>query len=150
MWISVTPQLVWRLLYLMSCQKQFWVQSHWITVLSNNSAMSNQKRCYKGVAVKYNLCVSLFAGHSRHLSHSRMGSGEICLWDQAIHCTLVQRTQAHQRPISVLSTEGQRIVSGSQDFTLKVWHQKLVPLYLEKNIKFLQPFILYIYNNCVV
>jgi len=32
----------------------------------------------------------------------------------------VLSVQAHQRPITVMATEGGRIVSGSQDFTLKV------------------------------
>ncbi|XP_052801573.1 sterol regulatory element-binding protein cleavage-activating protein-like [Mya arenaria] len=60
-------------------------------------------------------------GHSRHMSHGRCGSDDLRLWDEAIHCNQVQRTQAHQRPITVLATEGGRIVSGSQDFTLKVF-----------------------------
>ncbi|XP_052246747.1 sterol regulatory element-binding protein cleavage-activating protein-like [Dreissena polymorpha] len=60
-------------------------------------------------------------GHSRHMSHGRCGSDDLRLWDEGIHCTLVQTTQAHQRPITVLVTEGGRIVSGSQDFTLKVF-----------------------------
>lgn len=60
-------------------------------------------------------------GHSRHLSHSRTGSDDLRLWDEEIHCTQVQCTAAHQRPITVLVTEGGRIVSGSQDNTLKVF-----------------------------
>ena len=65
---------------------------------------------------------SLFAGHSRHLSHSRTGSDDRRLWNEIIHCTHVQRSNAHNRPITVLQTEGGRIVSGSQDFTMKVNH----------------------------
>ncbi|XP_060568692.1 sterol regulatory element-binding protein cleavage-activating protein-like [Ruditapes philippinarum] len=60
-------------------------------------------------------------GHSRHLSHTRTGSDDLRLWDEVIHCTQVQHTQAHHRPITVLLTEGGRIVSASQDFTLKVF-----------------------------
>ena len=63
---------------------------------------------------------SLFKGHSRHLSHSRTGSDDRRLWNEIIHCTQIQRSNAHSRPITVLQTEGGRIVSGSQDFTLKV------------------------------
>lgn len=60
-------------------------------------------------------------GHSRHLSHSRTGSDDLRLWNEVIHCSQATRCQAHQRPITVLQTEGGRIVSGSQDFTLKVF-----------------------------
>ncbi|KAL4222496.1 hypothetical protein ACF0H5_018535 [Mactra antiquata] len=63
-------------------------------------------------------------GHARHLSHSRTGSDDLRLWDEAIHCTLTQHIQAHQRPITVLQTEGGRIVSGSQDYTLKVFRSE--------------------------
>lgn len=60
-------------------------------------------------------------GHSRHLSHSRNGSDDMRIWDDVIHCIQIQHTQAHQRPITVLQTEGGRVVSGSQDFRLKVF-----------------------------
>ena len=42
-------------------------------------------------------------------------------WPDVIHCTLLSTTRAHQQAINVLKTEAGRVVTGSQDHTLKVF-----------------------------
>ena len=55
-----------------------------------------------------------------HLSISLPVSGPCDRGDEIIHCTLVHSLQAHQQPITVMQAESGRVVTGSQDHTLKV------------------------------
>ena len=55
----------------------------------------------------------------RVLSQPGFGN-EMRSWDDEIHCSLISTHKAHQRPINSLQCEGGRIVTGSQDHTLKV------------------------------
>ena len=41
-------------------------------------------------------------------------------WDDIIHIKMIDRVCAHQQPINGLKTEGGRVVTASQDHTLKV------------------------------
>ncbi|XP_074658756.1 sterol regulatory element-binding protein cleavage-activating protein-like [Tubulanus polymorphus] len=60
-------------------------------------------------------------GHFRAGSgHVRTGSG-VFNWNDIIHCSLVVSIRAHQQPISVILSEGGRVVSASHDHTLKVY-----------------------------
>ncbi|KAL5006353.1 hypothetical protein ScPMuIL_015159 [Solemya velum] len=43
------------------------------------------------------------------------------VWNEEIHCTVIQSRHAHQLPINVLKAEGGRVVSASQDHSLKVF-----------------------------
>ena len=58
-----------------------------------------------------------------HISGAHLLSshgGDMRSWDDIIHCTLLNSVPAHQQPINVLQYAGGRVVSGSQDHTLKV------------------------------
>ncbi|XP_071102680.1 sterol regulatory element-binding protein cleavage-activating protein-like [Haliotis cracherodii] len=63
-------------------------------------------------------------GHTRALSSGSGFTGEIKLWDNILHCTCIQSYRAHQQPINVLKSEGCRVVTASQDHTLKVFRQE--------------------------
>lgn len=62
----------------------------------------------------------------------RSGSTGSLGWDSMVsradeedmRCVRLHSTRAHQQPITVLQTEGGRVLTGSQDHTLKVF-QKL-------------------------
>ena len=41
-------------------------------------------------------------------------------WDDTLHTSLLSTTRAHQRPINALQSEAGRVVTASQDHTLKV------------------------------
>ena len=47
-------------------------------------------------------------------------TADLTCWDDIIHCVLVGTSRAHQRPINLLACEGGRVLTGSQDHTLKV------------------------------
>ena len=47
-------------------------------------------------------------------------SSEMRSWDDEIHCTLISTNKAHQRAINLLQCEVGRVVTASQDHTLKV------------------------------
>ncbi len=65
--------------------------------------------------------LSMVAGHIRRM-HSVTGVvGEMKSWDDVIHITLLTSMRAHQRPINALQAEGGRVVTASQDHTLKVF-----------------------------
>ena len=61
-------------------------------------------------------------------AHMRTGSAGSLDWDamvsrgeeEDIRCVRLHSVRAHQQPISVLQTEGGRVLTGSQDHTLKV------------------------------
>lgn len=58
-------------------------------------------------------------GHTRN---SSTGSGDgIKMWDEVIRCAGVTTCRAHQLPINVIQCAGGRIVTASQDHTLKVF-----------------------------
>ncbi|CAH1788116.1 unnamed protein product [Owenia fusiformis] len=59
-------------------------------------------------------------GHQRHHSLHLSGA-ELKCWDDVIHCNLITATRAHQRPINILQSEGGRVVTASEDHTLKVF-----------------------------
>jgi len=40
--------------------------------------------------------------------------------DEDLHCIQLNTTRAHQQPITVLDSEGGRVLTGSKDHTLKV------------------------------
>lgn len=62
-------------------------------------------------------------------AHIRTGSAGSALdWtisdssDDKLRCLRLSTARAHQQPITVLESEGGRVISGSQDHTLKVNH----------------------------
>lgn len=64
------------------------------------------------------------SSHSNNSSNSKPGRGELgekrdTLWE-ILHCKLLTHIQAHQKPITALHLEGGRVVSASDDRTLKV------------------------------
>ncbi|XP_034230725.1 sterol regulatory element-binding protein cleavage-activating protein isoform X1 [Thrips palmi] len=71
-------------------------------------------------------------------THVRSGSTGSLDWDamvsrgeeEDIRCVRLHSTRAHQQPITVLQTEGGRVLTGSQDHTLKVFRlEDHLPLY---------------------
>jgi len=66
------------------------------------------------------------------VAHMRSGStGSIVDWesivnhedsDEDLGCIQLNTTRAHQQPITVLDSEGGRVLTGSKDHTLKVGH----------------------------
>ena len=77
------------------------------------------------VTVSRNLCMLkklglLVVGHVRNGSKPSGSNPSVMSWDHIIHCTLLQSVRAHQQPINSLQTEGGRVVTASQDHTLKV------------------------------
>lgn len=71
-------------------------------------------------------------------THVRSGSAGSLDWDamvsrgeeEDIRCVRLYSTRAHQQPITVLQTEGGRVLTGSQDHTLKVYRlEDHLPLY---------------------
>jgi len=66
------------------------------------------------------------------VAHMRSGStGSIVDWesivnhedsDEDLRCIQLNTTRAHQQPITVLDSEGGRVLTGSKDHTLKVGH----------------------------
>ncbi|XP_026284817.1 sterol regulatory element-binding protein cleavage-activating protein isoform X1 [Frankliniella occidentalis] len=71
-------------------------------------------------------------------THVRSGSAGSLDWDamvsrgeeEDIRCVRLHSTRAHQQPITVLQTEGGRVLTGSQDHTLKVFRlEDYLPLY---------------------
>lgn len=90
------------------------------------------------------------SSHSNNSSNSKPGRGEVgekrdTLWE-ILHCKLLTHIQAHQKPITALHLEGGRVVSASDDRTLKVFrledwmclytlyghHGSITALYLDK------------------
>lgn len=64
-------------------------------------------------------------------AHVRTGSADSALdWslnetsEANVNCIHVSTARAHQQPITVLECEGGRVVTGSQDHTLKVFYIK--------------------------
>ncbi|XP_012945124.1 sterol regulatory element-binding protein cleavage-activating protein [Aplysia californica] len=57
-------------------------------------------------------------GHHRSRSSSSDG---IKMWDEVIRCSGVNTVRAHQQPINAVQCAGGRIVTASQDHTLKVF-----------------------------
>ena len=57
-------------------------------------------------------------GHARQYSLGNVRPQR--LWEDTIRCHSLASLRAHQRPINCLQYEGDRIVSASQDHTLKV------------------------------
>ena len=47
-------------------------------------------------------------------------AGDMKSWDDVIHCNLISTAHPHQQPINLLKAAGGRVVTGSQDHTLKV------------------------------
>ncbi|KAJ9574024.1 hypothetical protein L9F63_008550, partial [Diploptera punctata] len=73
-------------------------------------------------------------------THVRSGStGSLLDWNSAInrdnaeedlHCIRLNTTKAHQQPITVLDSEGGKVLTGSKDHTLKVFRlEDQLPLY---------------------
>jgi hypothetical protein len=46
--------------------------------------------------------------------------------DEDLRCIRLNTTKAHQQPITVLDSEGGRVLTGSKDHTLKVGHVHFV------------------------
>ncbi|KAK7488750.1 hypothetical protein BaRGS_00020047 [Batillaria attramentaria] len=59
------------------------------------------------------------SGHSRQYSAGNIR--QMRLWEDTIRCNCFASVRAHQRPINCLQCEGDRLVSASQDHTLKVF-----------------------------
>lgn len=60
-------------------------------------------------------------GHARHLSQHKVTVMEPTKkWEAILHVTLVTSVKAHQQPIICLKCEGGRVISASQDHSLKV------------------------------
>ena len=59
-----------------------------------------------------------FSGHSRSKSSSTLDG--LKMWDEVIRCAGVTTVRAHQLPINIVQCAGGRIVTASQDHTLKV------------------------------
>ncbi|KAK0057373.1 sterol regulatory element-binding protein cleavage-activating protein-like isoform X1 [Biomphalaria pfeifferi] len=64
-------------------------------------------------------CPRQNSGHSR--SYSNGSADGIKMWDEVIRCAGVTTCRAHQLPINVIHCAGGRIVTASQDHTLKVF-----------------------------
>lgn len=61
-------------------------------------------------------------GHARHLSqHKVFVMDSLKKWEAILHVTLVNSVKAHQQPIICLKCEGGRVISASQDHSLKVF-----------------------------
>ncbi|XP_055959285.1 sterol regulatory element-binding protein cleavage-activating protein [Patella vulgata] len=56
----------------------------------------------------------------QHRGHVR-SSSEVKVYDEILRCVCHLSVKAHQRPINALQSEGGRVVSASQDHTLKVF-----------------------------
>ncbi|GAB1599283.1 sterol regulatory element-binding protein cleavage-activating protein-like [Argonauta hians] len=92
-------------------------------------------------------------GPVRHPSSSasdKASTGTVGCWEESVSCALLQRIQAHQKPITALQSEAGRVVSASDDRTLKVFcledcicmytlyghHGSITALYLDKGPPF--------------
>ncbi|XP_048754317.2 sterol regulatory element-binding protein cleavage-activating protein-like [Ostrea edulis] len=61
-------------------------------------------------------------GHVRHHSqHKVVVMESLKKWEEILHVTLVKYVKAHQQPIMSLKCEGGRVISASQDHSLKVF-----------------------------
>lgn len=87
---------------------------------------------------------------STHGNNTKNGRGDIGekkdTWREILRCKLLAHVQAHQKPITALHLEGGRVVSASDDRTLKVFrledwmclytlyghHSSITALYLDK------------------
>ena len=49
-----------------------------------------------------------------------MTSQDLQSWDDVLDCVLLNSVKAHQRPVNFLEARVGRLVSASQDYTLKV------------------------------
>lgn len=59
-----------------------------------------------------------FVGHTRQYSAGNLRP--LRLWEEVVRLNCIASFRAHQRPITCLQCEGNRIVTASQDHTLKV------------------------------
>ncbi|XP_052826909.1 sterol regulatory element-binding protein cleavage-activating protein [Octopus bimaculoides] len=92
-------------------------------------------------------------GPVRHPSSSasnKNSTGTVGCWEESVSCALLQRIQAHQKPITALQSEAGRVVSASDDRTLKVFcledcicmytlyghHGSITALYLDRGPPF--------------
>ena len=77
------------------------------------------KEAHDGTVYYCYFLISIISGHYRKLSNQGVMS-EMKAWDDNIRCTLHTTAKAHQKPINLLLSECGRVVTGSQDHTLKV------------------------------
>ena len=61
----------------------------------------------------------LLAGHRRQPSAHSVQS-DLQFWDDVLDCVLLNSVKAHQRPVNFLQTRAGRLLTASQDYTLKV------------------------------
>lgn len=61
-----------------------------------------------------------FPAHVRTGSAGSLDLESSTSCDEDMRCIRLNTTKAHQQPITVLDTEGGRVLTGSQDHTLKV------------------------------
>ena len=50
---------------------------------------------------------------------------DLQFWDGVLDCVLLGSVKAHQRPVTFLVSRGSRLVSASQDYTLKVLARRI-------------------------
>ena len=60
------------------------------------------------------------AGHRRMPSSHSVPGGDLQMWDDILDCVLLGSTKAHPRTITFMLCRGNRLVTASQDYTLKV------------------------------